>query len=256
MLALVSASLVAGTPAFAQTALEGQTSIPVEHVVELFTSQACSTCPPAGKVMDGIAGEAGVLPLTYHVDYWDYTGWRDTYGSPENTSRQRDYGASFNLSTLFTPQIVIDGREQFVGTKPQEIEQALNALRPIDAGGQALVRARIAGRNLKIYASLENTATQDAMPVLIVVTYDNHASTSVTSGENDGATLTTTHPVRDWRVLGAWSGEPMKVTLPISTLTAGAIGDNGCAVLIQSMGRDGSPGPILSAARIDLSGYR
>ncbi|EAU43271.1 hypothetical protein FP2506_10516 [Fulvimarina pelagi HTCC2506] len=227
-------------------------STKVDHVVELFTSQGCSSCPQAETVLSKLSEEADVLALAYHVDYWDYIGWRDTYGSSQNTARQQAYGKRFNLSTLFTPQMVIDGQQQMVGAEYESVAEVLDDLGPIGSGGSASLSARIAGDNLKIRASMKEPVDNGSLPVLIVVTYDKSSKTQITQGENLGETLTETNPVRDWRILSAWSGEPMKISLPISTLTNGASGENGCAVFIQVMSRTGEPGPILSAARVDL----
>ena len=227
----------------------------VSHVVELFTSQGCSSCKQAEAALQELSDSPDILTLAYHVDYWDYIGWEDTYGSAENTARQQAYGETFNLSTLFTPQVVIDGRKQLVGANSANILEALKTAPPIDVDNGASLSARIVGDNLKIRASMSHPLASGALPVLIVVTYDERSEIEVTRGENLGTTIVDNNPVRDWQILGAWSGEPMKISLPLATLTTDASGRNGCAVLIQAMAQSGEPGAILSATRLDLSDY-
>ncbi|MER0239800.1 DUF1223 domain-containing protein [Fulvimarina sp. MAC8] len=247
--------MVTAHSSFAQEPESAEEGSRVAHVVELFTSQGCSSCQQAETALSDLSERPGVLALAYHVDYWDYIGWRDTYGSPENTARQQAYGESFNLSTLFTPQMIVDGRRQIVGAKSEDVVELLQTLSAIDTDGGASVSARIVGDNLKIRASMSQPIGDGSLPVLIVVTYDARSKTEITRGENLGSTLVETNPVRDWRIMGAWSGEPMKISLPISTLTTGANGENGCAVFIQLMSQTGEPGPILSATRLDLSAH-
>ncbi|MEN3792466.1 DUF1223 domain-containing protein [Fulvimarina sp. MAC3] len=241
------------TAPHAQEMAPSEEGVSVAHVVELFTSQGCSSCLKAETALAELAGRPDVLALAYHVDYWDYIGWEDTYGSAENTARQEAYGESFNLSTLFTPQIIIDGSEQIVGADSQTILEALRTTPPIDRDGDASISARVVGDNLKIKASMAQPVDDGSLPVLIVVTYDERSETQITRGENLGTTIVDTNPVRDWQILGAWSGEPMKISLPLSTLTANANGRNGCAVLIQMMSQTGKPGQILAATRLNLS---
>ncbi|MDY8107614.1 DUF1223 domain-containing protein [Fulvimarina sp. 2208YS6-2-32] len=248
-LAMFVASSTLGSERAAPTA----TSAPVTHVIELFTSQGCSACPPAEALLTDLADEPGILPLAYHVDYWDYIGWSDTHGAPENTARQEAYGVSFDISTLYTPQMVIDGRRQVAGGQAEAVREIIDTLPEIVSTGKASVSARIVGDDVKITASMTDVDTRGPMPVLIVVSYDRSAQTVVTRGANRGRTLVETHPVRDWRILGAWSGEPMKIRLPLATLTEGAHGDNGFAIFIQTMSKLGKPGAILAAARLDLT---
>ncbi len=99
-------------------------------VVELYTSQGCNSCPPADRLIARMVGCGQILPLGFHVDYWDYLGWEDTFASPSHTSRQKSYARAFNETTIYTPQIVIQGVERMVGSYVSEVEQAIgNAAR-------------------------------------------------------------------------------------------------------------------------------
>jgi hypothetical protein len=97
-------------------------------VIELFTSQGCSSCPPADEYLAELADRGDVVALAYHVDYWDHLGWRDTLGSPANTERQRAYGGSFGSHSVYTPQAVINGRQHMSGAKRGDIEATMRDL--------------------------------------------------------------------------------------------------------------------------------
>src|SRR5246127_3918229 len=98
-------------------------------LVELFTSEGCSSCPPADALLAELAGRPDVLALSFHVDYWDRLGWRDPFSSPAATERQQRYAELLRLATVYTPQIVIDGKRQAVGSNRGEVERALNSAR-------------------------------------------------------------------------------------------------------------------------------
>lgn len=226
---------------------------PVKQVLELFTSQGCTSCLPADRILSRLSQEPDVLVLSYHVDYWDYIGWRDTLGSSANTQRQRDYARAFNTSTLYTPQIVVNGRDDAVGSHEDEIRQLMKTL-PM-TGHDADIRLSVVGDRLHIRADAGSVPVNGSMPVLLLVTFDGKTSINVDRGENSGHTLVSTHAVRDWRVLGMFSGEPMDVDMPMALLDrSDAHGDPGagCAAILQSVTPDGAPGPILAATQLQF----
>ena len=112
--AVVPLSLIAGPLAPRGATAEPAAVAPV--VVELFTSQGCSSCPPADALLNELAETPGVVALSLHVDYWDYIGWKDPYASPQYTARQQRYAEALNLRYVYTPQIVVDGRVNVVGS--------------------------------------------------------------------------------------------------------------------------------------------
>lgn len=208
-------------------------------VVELFTSQGCSSCPPADALLGELAEEPGVIALSLHVDYWDGAGWSDPFGSAVHTRRQRAYARTLDdgnayTSGVYTPQMVIDGRHAAVGHAADRVRTAIaaaaerpDALAPrfTDPGAVIVPRAR----------GLEPA-------VVWLLEYDDRHATQVAGGENGGRTLVNRRVVRDIRRLGAWHGEHGRYA--IDAAAARERGRDGLVVLVQA----GGNGPILGAA--------
>ncbi|MEF2553557.1 DUF1223 domain-containing protein [Aurantimonas sp. A2-1-M11] len=233
-------------------ALAGKIEIrPVEQVVELFTSQGCSSCPPAERILTDLASEPGVLALAYHVDYWDYIGWRDIFGSAENTERQRAYASAFGTTTIYTPQVVVNGMADAIGSHEGKV-RALMDKHPLSSVGKgASVTMRVEEDRLHITADAALAGAGGKHPVLMLVTYDDETRTAIGSGENRGTTIVNTHAVQDWRILGMWAGQPLEIDLPLDMLTRPQGEDRGWAALLQSVTDKGEPGPILAAAQVE-----
>lgn len=213
-------------------------------VVELFTSQGCSSCPPADDLLGELAGQPGVLALSFHVDYWDYIGWKDPFASAQYTERQRDYAAKLGLRYVYTPQMVIDGLYDAVGSNrravTRTIEESAAAAEPVvvvsldpENGGQVM---------------LSEGAAPAGGATVWLITFDDRLETQVARGENGGRDLANFNVVRELRPLGTWTGEAK--TFPLDLAAARADGRGGCAVMVQQ----GRGGPILGAAVIDLDG--
>ena len=228
---------------------------PVNHVLELFTSQGCVSCPPADAILTKLSRRPDVLALAYHVDYWDYIGWRDTFGSPENTERQRDYAKTFDTTTVYTPQLVVNGSAQTVGSREKAIEELIETHELPLEGTNASVAMRMQGDSMQISANARHLPTGSRMPLLIMVIYGSERTTAIESGANSGHRLVNTHPVLSWRVLGMWSGKPFQIDMPAATVRKHAGAAGGCAVMLQAVKADGAPGPILAAARVSFAGW-
>ena len=167
---------------------------PRPAVVELFTSEGCSSCPPAETFLGELAHRDDVLALAYHVDYWDDLGWRDRFGLTEAVQRQRNYAKTLRLSSVYTPQVVIDGQADYVGSDHAAIGRGLAANR--DGVGIALsVRD---GEILIDLAAQSNVALSD----IVLVGYQRQAVSAIGRGENAGRTLTEFNIVRIIRTLG------------------------------------------------------
>ena len=227
---------------------------PIHDVVELFTSQGCSSCPPADDILTRLADEPGVLALAYHVDYWDYIGWRDRFGSPENTRRQRAYAQAMGSGTIYTPEVVVNGSEAAVGSREKKIRHLIERSH-LRGGPGVRVGITAVGDKLHITAEGDPAAgNAGPPPALMLVVFDDREVTRIDRGENAGHTIVNTHAVRGWRVLGLWQGQPMSVDIPVAMLPKPAEGAYGCAAILQSVTRDGAPGPILAAAKVEFDG--
>jgi hypothetical protein len=227
-------ALLAATPLRAEEA-----AAPAPVVVELFTSQGCSSCPPADALLGELAQRPDVLALSFHVDYWNYIGWTDPFSSKEATERQRGYSRAFRRSMVYTPQIVVAGRLEMVGSDRSAVEAAIR---------QTAVAATVVPRFLPDEGTgmrVAIPAGSPAKPATIWLAFiDSRHTTPVRRGENAGATLTNYNVVREWRRLGEWRGEAMEV--PLGFLPEGR---DACAVIVQEEGN----GPILGAALMGLT---
>jgi len=206
-------------------------------VVELFTSQGCSSCPPADAYLGELAKKPGVIALGFHVDYWNYIGWTDPYSLKLAAERQRDYARRLGLHYVYTPQMVVNGAAEGVGSEPDKIAPLLN-----DAGRGERPRPALAlehrggGFHLHVGA-----AKAEAAATLWLVGYDPSHSTKVLRGENEGATAHDYQVVRSFTAVGQWNGDALDLDLP-----GDAAAGESAAIIVQS----GGTGPILAAAKL------
>jgi hypothetical protein len=209
-------------------------------VVELYTSQGCSSCPPADALLGELARRDDVIALSFHVDYWDYIGWKDTFALPSNAERQKGYAEALKARRVYTPQMVIDGAADEVGSNRAGVLAALSRARArprLDVslaheGGHVVLRLP-AGK-------VDGDAT------IWLVRYDPLRAVEIDRGENSGRSMTYRNVVVETSSLGVWSGEPVEVTLSEAQL---ARGGGGCAVIVQQ----GAYGPVLGAASMALA---
>ena len=201
-------------------------------VVELFTSQGCSSCPPANDNLTKlIASRRDVLALSFGVTYWDQLGWKDTFASPVYTDRQWRYARTLGHSNVFTPQVVVNGRADGVGAGAGEIE-ALVGRTPRLTGPEV----RVSSDTVSISAAAKPDAPTDVW----LVRYETGViQVPVKRGENTGRTLPHAHVVRSLVRLGSWDGKALRLPLPPSQ------GPLATAILVQS-----AKGQILSAATL------
>ncbi|NNG02646.1 MAG: DUF1223 domain-containing protein [Inquilinus sp.] len=211
-------------------------------VVELFTSQGCSSCPPADRLLGELAERGDVLALGYHIDYWDYIGWSDPFASPEATARQRAYGRALDLRGVFTPQMVVDGAESVVGSRSRDVTRALERAPSSRPAAVAVTVEMPAPERLHVEIGAGHHAGPPAE--IVLVRFDEAHTTSVARGENRGRTLTDVNVVRDFTVIGRWTGAPVSLD---TAIPPGEL-PGGCAVLVQTAGH----GPILGAAQVAI----
>jgi hypothetical protein len=226
-------ALALGVPAGASEVRHG-----ARAVVELFTSQGCSSCPAADALLRELGDKPEIVALAYHVDYWDYIGWPDTFGTAANSDRQRAYAQGWGSARIFTPQMIVNGKQGVVGSRRQEVEAA------IDRAELVLpVTLATDGDMLKI--SIDGQAGLDEA-VVWLVTFIDGAEVAIDKGENEGKTFAYTKIVTGRQALGMWEpGSGAQLKLPLSEVLDSR--SDGIAVLVQPE-EGGRPGPILGAA--------
>jgi len=205
-------------------------------VVELFTSQGCSSCPPADAILGKLAKRRDVLPLAFHVDYWDYIGWKDPYASKEATDRQYAYGRALGLNMVYTPQIVIDGAQDVVGSDEGAVLRGIAMSTIRKKLKLAVLRDAAGGYKVAILAG-------DAPPApasVYVALFDKAHRTDVKKGENANTSLAEFNVVREWRKIGEWKGQAAEIPL---NLTPESDEYDACAIIVQ----DGTNGPVRGA---------
>ena len=232
-----AASLAAAAPAVAGGA---------RAVLELFTSQGCNSCPPADAILGEFAKDEGILALSFPVDYWDYLGWKDTLASHDNTTRQKAYAEARGDRQVYTPQVVVNGTSHVVGSNRQQIEAALKTSPPLpvpitmmpgtDSTTVTIGAAATAGRH---------------KGTIWLALYDDPVTVPIERGENTGKAVTYYNVVRKLRPIAMWKGKEVTIDLPKSELDQAAV--SRCAVILQTEGENGVPGPILGAATIDYT---
>jgi len=215
---------------------DGSGKAPV--VVELYTSQGCSSCPPADALLGEIARIPNVVVLAFHVDYWDYIGWQDRFAIPQAAMRQRAYVAALGLPSGFTPQVVIDGRASFVGSDRRHITAALS-----EGSQNVPVIADVVNGELRV--SLPGRRDQLEFDV-DVVAFVPQATTVIARGENSGRTLTEYNVVRQIRSIGTWSGENETLRIPVSAFPNDA---TRVAILLQRRGQGLIAGSAITVLR-------
>jgi len=214
-------------------------------VVELFTSQGCSDCPAADRLLSDLAKRRDVIALSLPITYWDMLGWKDTFATEANTQRQRSYARTMSHSGIYTPQMIIDGRFDVVGNQRDRVFAALSA-RANDGLGEPSVPVLVgtASGRLEIAIPAAKTKIRPMATIWVMRTLV-HGVANVGGGENRDHMLTYTNVVRDLQRAGEWTGEAMKIDLPLNLAN---VKHDGIAVILQAH----DYGPILGAALLQI----
>lgn len=209
-------------------------------VVELFTSQGCSSCPPADAYLGELAQRPDVIALSFHVDYWNYIGWTDPYASKFATERQRAYARQLNLRYVYTPQMVVDGTTQGIGSERSAIAELIAAAKADKRPRPGLTLLRRPDGAVAIHVD----AAAAAKPATLwLLGFDREHTTAVLRGENQGARLRDYQVVRSSSRVGTWSGKALDLSVPAAEIA----GDGGVVVLLQE---DNGAGRIIGAAQL------
>lgn len=205
-------------------------------VLELFTSQGCSSCPPADELLAELSRIDGVIALALHVDYWDYLGWKDSFADKAYTKRQKTYARALRQRTLFTPQMIVQGEEMVVGRDAPTIFDRIAEHR----GRPAPLGLEISRDDDVLRVELEPLVAGIGPADVQVVEFNPADEVTIGAGENAGQSITYTNVVTNWQVVGRWDGASE------AELTIEGVGSGPLAVIVQ----EAPQGAILNAAKL------
>ncbi len=232
-----------GSIAMAQTRGHAA-SAPPKAVLELYTSQGCSSCPPADALLKSYVARADIIALSFPVDYWDYLGWKDTFAKAKFSERQRAYGRQRGDGQIYTPQMVVDGLTHIIGSNANDIDRAItaNAVKFAKSRVPVTLRAEQGQLLIETGSAPDGSDIKDANIWLAVIQAE--AEIPVRAGENRGKMLKYYNVVRELTPIGMWSGTTMTIRLDRDTVVQPGAGS--CAVLLQS-----KSGQIIGAAMVE-----
>ena len=222
-------------------------------VVELFTSEGCSSCPPADAVVAALADRAEadgtrIFPLALHVDYWDRLGWQDRFAAPAHTRRQRDYARAFGEDRVYTPQAVVNGTAGTVGSRRADVRRLIDAALAEPAAASVTLSVDRDGRSVRVTHAVRWADDPQGHAVVHVVLAQRTAETDVRRGENAGRTLPHAMVVRGWKTVPAAATDPIALTLPDDLPAA----DARVVAFVQRRDKNRAPGPVLGAASVTV----
>ena len=203
-------------------------------VIELYTSQGCSACPPADAILQDLAKRDDVIALALHVDYWDYIGWKDIFASPAFSARQQAYARAANAKMVYTPQMIINGVDRMIGSRPMQVMDSLQ-----NHGRTGLLfDVQLTRRGSRVMINAGSGPGGDY--VVQLVRYTPEETVAIERGENAGRNLSYANIVTSWDVIGQWDGQSELA------LEADAAGDSPVVVIVQQS----TSGPIVGAAQL------
>jgi hypothetical protein len=210
-------------------------------VIELFTSQGCSSCPPADQLLGELTSDASLIAVSVPVDYWDYLGWKDTLADPHNTARQKAYAHARGDGQVYTPQVVVNGTLHALGSDKAAIELAIAASRK--NGAMSLLPTLTVGEG-RLNVTVPDLVDARAGGEVWLVGVVKAATIAIARGENKGRTITYHNVARRWIKLGDWTGKASSWSIPVQTFKAANVDE--AAVLVQG-GTVEKPKAILGA---------
>lgn len=239
LLALALVALPAALAAGIAPARSAEDASP-KAVVELFTSQGCASCPPADAKLVELSRDPDILALTLPVDYWDYLGWADTLADPAHSARQRAYAEARGDGKVFTPQMVVNGAIACIGSKPEEVADALEEARADDERLPVAVSVDVAGGE----ADIRVGAGAEAPAEVWLLAVDREEEVAIARGENTGRHAHYANIVRGMVKIGDWTGAEARFRHALA-------GHGDFHVVLVQKRQEGNPGAILGAGRSD-----
>ncbi len=218
-------------------------------VIELFTSQGCSSCPAADQLLAELQADPSLIPLSLPIDYWDYLGWKDTLAIPGHTTRQRAYSQVRGDREIYTPQVVVNGIAQAIGSDQAGIENAVGQTRNYPSTLSVPIEVNVANNRVSVALPARKRAETGGGEVWLCA-LSGSVSVGIARGENRGRTITYTNVVRRWIKLGSWNGKSENFTVPIDAIKFDGV--DAIAVILQS-GSFERPGAIMGASLTSLN---
>ena len=218
-------------------------------VVELFTSQGCSSCPPADQIIGELAKDPSVIALSLPIDYWDYLGWKDTLADSRFTARQKAYSNMRGEREVYTPQVVVNGSAHVIGSDRARIESAIEETKKADAVMSVPISMTLAGKQINISVAASGKGAAMAHGEVWICSISKAVPIAIGRGENRGREITYHNVVRNLLKVGDWNGASDSWTVPLENIYREGV--DAAVVYVQDGNRD-KPGPMLGAAYTSL----
>ena len=218
-------------------------------VVELFTSQGCSSCPPADKIIGELAKDPSVIALSMPIDYWDYLGWKDTLADSRFSARQKAYSRMRGDRDVYTPQAIVNGSVHVIGSDRAGIEGAIGDTRKADSVMSVPVSLALAGKQISVSVGASGETPTEARGEVWICSISKAVPISIGRGENSGQEVTYYNVVRNLLKIGDWNGNSGSWTVPLESISREGV--DAAVVYVQDGNRD-KPGPMLGAAYTSL----
>jgi hypothetical protein len=219
-------------------------------VVELFTSQGCSSCPPADRILGELAQDPSVIALSMPIDYWDYLGWKDTLADARFSARQKAYSQVRGDREVYTPQVVVNGSVHVIGSDRARIEGAIDATRKASGVMSVPVTMTQAGKQINVSVAPSGTGSAAMHGEVWICSISKEVPIAIRRGENSGREITYHNVVRNLLKVGDWNGGSGSWTVPVASVAHEGI--DAAVVYLQDGSRD-KPGPMLGAAYVPLN---
>jgi hypothetical protein len=214
-------------------------------VVELFTSQGCSSCPPADEFLGELAKDPSVIALSMPIDYWDYLGWKDTLADARFSARQKAYSLMRGDRDVYTPQVVVNGSTHLIGSDRAGIESAIADTKKADGVMSVPVTMTLAGKQINVSVAASNKSPAAVHGEVWICSISKEVPISIGRGENGGRQVTYHNVVRNLLKVGDWNGSPGSWTVPLENISREGV--DAAVVYVQDGTRD-RPGPMRGAA--------
>lgn len=235
--------------AFSHMAFSQSAQAQPRAVVELFTSQGCSSCPPADKIIGDLAKDPSVIPLSMPVDYWDYLGWRDTLADSRFSARQKAYSRMRGDRDIYTPQAIINGATHVIGSDATQIKDAISATKQSASVMSVPVSVSVSGKHVNVSVAASTPASSHDHGEVWICSVSKSVPITINRGENRGRELTYYNVVRNWLKVGDWNGSAASWTVPLENVSRDGV--DAAVVYVQDGSRD-RPGAMRGAAYTSL----